>query len=109
MPTQFKLTTVSVLGSWNPSILTPEWLHKCGVIEALPVKRELTLDLATHRITFTADDLTWLVDQNRLELRLGAPGDVGRYASRILGLLPHTPVRGIGTNFVFLCPASEWA
>lgn len=108
MPTQFKLTTIIVLGAWNPSILTPAWLHKYKVIETLPDKPELNLEFATHRITFSAGDLTWSIDQSRLELRLKVLSDVGQYAARILGLLPHTPVRGIGTNFVFQCPASEW-
>lgn len=110
MATQFKLTTVVVLGAWNPSILTPDWLSKYKIIDSSPKEPpSLNLELAAHRLTFSVGGLNWSVDHTRLELRVNELRDVGQYAARILGLLSHTPVRSIGTNFVFLCPAGEWS
>jgi hypothetical protein len=34
--------------------------------------------------------------------------DCGVFVARVLSLLSHTPVRGVGINFVWTCPKNEW-
>jgi hypothetical protein len=44
MPVKQKMTSVAVLGAWNPAIINPEWLAQYKVIEK--VTKNITFELA---------------------------------------------------------------
>jgi hypothetical protein len=101
-------STIVVRGDWNPAIISPQWLLKYKVVESPPTNLGLITSAAGNRITFLSDKVTWVIDSTRLELRAREPVDLGSYAARLLGLLPHTPIRAIGVTFYFLCPVDKW-
>ena len=108
MPVKQKMTSVAVLGAWNPAIINPEWLAQYKVIEK--VTKNITFELAgpMGRLIFAIGDVRWEVDPTRLAVKAPKFKDCGGYIARILGLLPHTPVGAIGSTFVFACPLTDW-
>ena len=108
MPVTAKSTSVVVIGAWNSAIINPDWLAQYKVIEEVPTNISFGFGIPMNRLGFEIGDLRWEVDAVRLQVRALKFKDCGRYVARILGLLPHTPVSAIGTNFVFACPLTDW-
>ena len=104
-------STVVVLGAWNPAIIEPAWLHKHKVLDEEPPKElrwTVTLLPGAGGVRFETGGMTWLADAARLEIKGKDWRDCGVYAARVLGLLPHTPIHAVGTNFIFTCDIPEW-
>lgn len=94
------------IGSWNPAILSPQWVKhhlvpEAGqdVLLAIPMQ-----PMALPRLT--ADGVNIYPGNEQLVFDCVELGDealrkVGEKFGRICGLLPHTPVSAIGLNFRF--------
>jgi len=104
MAAEFDHTSVVIVGAWNPTIVSPQWLHKQGVVKRLPADpAELRLGFLpfARAIRFELGGMTWEVSDSRLVIRSDTMKNCGIYAAKVLKLLPHTPMQAIGTNFVF--------
>lgn len=99
---------IVVLGHWDPLILTPRWVG-----EHL-ASGEVNVELPAHarlppRLNF--DGVATLVVEGRLVVaphKADRPGLAAaeKMVVRLLELLPHTPVNGLGVNFQWLLPRS---
>ncbi len=102
------LLEVVAIGSFNPAIITPDWLHEVGVCQPDDAVAEGYTDWADEA-TFVAGGLAWEVDYGRLAVSTNKPrGDCGEVVAKVLRELPHTPVEAVGHNFHFTCPRAEW-
>ncbi len=94
-----------VRGNFNPYIVTPEWVAEQKLWQ--PKKAEVALAVLARGLQFRGDDIEWVVDNDRL-LVSSVNADCGELAARVLRLLPHTPVRAVGTNFTFVGEKDDW-
>jgi len=103
--------TVVLAGSFNPAILTPQWISRHGLQE--PVGQNFVVEMATQFgpiggiQRFTFGGISYSPNFNNITFFVGAADAVGRQrtcsaAARMLETLPHTPIQGVGFNFVFL-------
>ena len=103
-------TTLVIVGALNPVILTPPWVRQHGLAlqagEDFPVELQASLiggqgppRLKFDGINYTATsrNLTFLLAESSLEECAKAT----KCASLIFSELRHTPVQGVGFNFVF--------
>lgn len=96
---------ILIVGRWNPSVFSPEWIRS-NVIDseislAIPVG---DID-APPRISVSNVHLfpaRNLLDARPTEMDEGAFQSVGSVASKIVGLLPHTPLNASGINIRFV-------
>jgi hypothetical protein len=94
--------TVVILGSWNVSIFTPDWVKKYIFNDNI-VKAEILLD-NIFSIHLTADDFQIFVSPNRLAITNKIKEDVTfeqiqEIVIKLSEYLPHTPVSAFGINF----------
>jgi len=108
MPLELDLTSVVVLGAWNPAIINPAWLGRYKIVEEVPESLAMEFYTGGRRFRFSLGELDWRVDDSRLEIVSRDGRDCGSCAARILDLLPHTPIEAVGANFAFRCPREEW-
>ncbi len=99
-----------IVGAWNPAILNPQWI--CHEILGLPEGEEMPIQMefaavpgAPPRVTI--DDVTYIPAMDRLnlypkEFSVEKLTSVENQASRILEILPHTPIQAFGQNFEFI-------
>lgn len=103
-------TTIILVGSFNPGILSPTWVGVHGL--GIPAGQEFAVDMlaavgigAVPRYRFGGIDytagyanLTLNTDPSNV-----ANGELAAStAGKILEQLPHTPVNGVGFNFAFI-------
>lgn len=91
-----------ILGGWNPSIFTPEWVSKY-LFDGESVKIEFAVNFnAPQRIS--NENIRLIVENNKLNL---IPitisddnyGTIENLAVKLADYLPHTPVTAFGINF----------
>jgi hypothetical protein len=111
-------TTVVLAGAFNPSILTPPWVAVHGLghpvgqdfqVEMLaPVAGAGQARFAFDGISYSAGFTSFLLLVNGAQVAQSERA-VGA-AANILAQLPHTPVTGVGFNFVYLVeqPSAEF-
>ena len=99
--------SIVVLGAWNPSIFTPEWVvsnladgETCDVQMAFPIDDPT----APRRITF--EGINFFPGRRQINLSpttpdLGGMKKCSAILVKILALLVHTPVSSAGVNFSF--------
>ena len=103
-------TTVVIAGSFNPAILSPQWMGK-NVFDP-PVVGDFPVEVMTQVLgagtptRFNAPGLSYSPSFQGLTLYLEGLDSAGcqrvcDMAARILNLLPHTPVTAVGFNFGF--------
>ena len=103
----FKLTNqnIVVLGSFNPAILQPAWLIKCGIIkEEKEVNWKLPLGAVIAPAIFEYGNLEWAVNFDKFQLSDKTDDgmvDLGKTVIHTFKELKHTPVRASGHNFIF--------
>lgn len=92
-------------GHWDALIFTPDWI-RTHVASAKEVGVDLpTVAALPPRLIF--DGIYLLVVENKLLLGARKPDDAAlghmeEAASRVLKLLPHTPLTATGVNFAFV-------
>lgn len=94
------------LGNWNKKIFTPNWVS--STLFNLPQGKEFqgVVDPTEFEFGFLYEQLLVLPKDNSLEIKLETINKTTvEYApellNRILTLLPHTPIKGIGINIKF--------
>lgn len=112
MALTLELAQTVAIGAFNPSIITPDWLVRFGVypkegeygVRLVPLDGGVAFDFEVE-----SGSVQWQVDLQRLSVSTSDPGfDCGQAISRVLKLLPHTPVQAIGHNFHFSMSREEW-
>jgi hypothetical protein len=112
MPNPMPLRLVKVnsvaIGTFNMYIVRPAWLVKEGIIpEGTSLKLDIGLDEATTRISVQEPRTQWLVTPSRLMIESdNARENCGKILWEVLSRLPHTPLRALGSNFIFEADAS---
>ncbi len=108
VPPTLELAQTVAIGAFNPYIITPEWLVRFGFyskdeeVNVRPV-------LLGEGTAFDFGCVQWQVDHQRLSVASsGRSVDCGETVSRVLALLPHTPVKALGHNFHFSASKEEW-
>ena len=103
-------TAIVLAGIWNPAILNPSWLlryvHDIPTGQGLPVQLEQAVMPAGQPTRYGIGDIKYTPSRNQLVLQPVSvtPENlnlVQEKTRRILTLLPHTPVAGLGQNFQF--------
>ena len=99
--------TVAV-GAFNPYVITPPWLVKFGICAREDESNVRMVPLG-EGAAFEFGPAEWQVDGQRLSVSsVDRAVDCGDLVSRVLALLPHTPVRAVGHNFQFTATKAEW-
>ena len=106
MAAQLDHTSAVVRGFWNPFIITPDWLRKCGVVEGTLEPKPLPASEAPF--AFELGALRWEPGPDRLAIISTRGENCGLYAKRVLDHLPHTPIQAIGINFVYKAVIEAW-
>lgn len=106
----FGENSLILVGAWNPAILSPSWMGR--EVFDIPAGTEIPVQMefasvpgAVPRVTIQG--ISYVPAQDRLsfyinELTLERLETIENYLSRILEILPHTPIRAFGENFEFL-------
>lgn len=109
----FKLTRANIIvpGAWNSRIFNPMWLIKNFDLESHPnfnkkiglgfnfEERDVKFDFCGISLTPTINNLTFQInDFHQFEDKCNFTETI---LKKIILLLPHTPIKGIGFNFVF--------
>lgn len=116
MELQSDKTTMVIAGAWNPAILTPKWIaqHALGFPpdRDFQVGVELPIQEFGQAPRFTFESLTVMATSATLLFALSADTRTQvkktfEVAAKVLELLPHTPVSGVGVNFMFADTAAD--
>jgi len=99
-----------VVGAWNPAILSPAWILEEVLgypsVQDVPVQMEFASVPGTMpKVTIEGISYTPALDRFNLypnELTDARLTSVENQVSRILEIVPHTPVRAFGENFEFV-------
>jgi hypothetical protein len=104
------LLTIKIVGSWNTSIFKPEWINNFLFDNKdLNKKIGILIDFDENEIGYELDNLKLLPKSNELAIVIEKDkiSEKSIYLAtevfiRILSLLPHTPIKGIGFNVDYL-------
>ncbi|WP_292759306.1 hypothetical protein [Methylophaga sp. UBA2689] len=101
--------SIVVLGAWNPSIFSPEWIKKflVNIEEGEEIEIAFPLDDATAPRKISFKEISIFPGRKKMDLIPIVPSkDNLEFCQSILvtlfNILPHTPVSGFGINFGFL-------
>jgi len=105
MPLEILEASVVVLGSFNPPIITVDWLLSNSLIGKgdADVARASEEFVVSRQVTkFETDAVRVQVLENQLSINSVGPVNpaLGDLAMSVLMLLPHTPVTALGLNFM---------
>lgn len=107
VPLTLELAQTVAIGAFNPYVITPDWLVKYGIC----LKDDLNVRLVAigEGAAFQFGPVEWQVDNRRLSVSSAQrDADCGGMVSRVLSLLPHTPVQAVGHNFHFTAAKDEY-
>lgn len=100
--------TLVIAGAWNPAILSPNWVAKeileLPVDDNFQVGMQLAVNDPSQPIGFQFEGIAYAPALNILMFRLLPDLETEKaieVAAKILELLPHTPVSGVGFNLVY--------
>lgn len=105
MPLSLENAQTLALGPFNPHIIMPEWLVKNGVCADEEV--EIRFQPLSQGLAFSFKDVQWQIDF-RLLMVASRKENCGDIVAKVVGLLPHTPVRAVGNNFHYACTKEDW-
>jgi len=108
MPIELQQTSIVMLGSWNPAIISPAWLYTQAVVAKLPPETQFGFQPLNRSIRFELAGMSWEASDSRLAITCSAMKNCGTYAAKVLNLLRHTPIQAVGTNFVFQSALDDW-
>ena len=103
-------TSLVVAGAWNPAILTPAWVLQHGLGRQEPSQVQVFMPAGFGGVfelpRYVLDQFTYVVRPDSLVLTptQHTPGSleaVERSVFKMLEVLRHTPVNGVGHNFEF--------
>ncbi len=101
--------TLVIAGSWNPAILSPNWVAKEVLQVAahtdFQVGMQVSINDPSQPVGFQFEGISYAPALNVLVFQLLPDLEHQKSieaAAKILELLPHTPITGIGFNFGFL-------
>jgi hypothetical protein len=104
--------TIVLVGNWNSRIFTPNWVGQ-QLFEGGKIQLEVPIQ-AMSFLRYNTKDLLLIPQDDRLIIGVKTTKDeifqgAENIARKVLGLLPHTPIRSFGINFGFLeeDPSSE--
>lgn len=94
--------TIVVVGNWNVSIFSPEWVGK-NIFDRKSITLEVGIEPELPR-RLTVDDVVVIPQSSRLMVTLSKIDDITLKrmedaVCKILQLLSHTPVSAVGVNF----------
>ncbi|WP_422932209.1 hypothetical protein [Singulisphaera sp. PoT] len=112
VPLTLELAQAVAIGAFNPYVVTPEWLVRFGVY---PKKGQCRFRLVplgngtAFEFKHGSAQIDWQVDNQKLSVASADRSiDCGMTVSKVLELLPHTPVQAIGHNFHFSATKEDW-
>jgi hypothetical protein len=105
VPLSLETAQTLALGPFNPHIITPEWLVKNKVCEDAEV--EIRFIPLSQGLAFSFKEVQWQID-SRLLMVASRKANCGELVAKVVGLLPHTPVRAVGNNFHYACGKEDW-
>lgn len=107
------LNTLLIIGSWNSSIFTPEWVTRY-LLDGEELKVEFPVLSSSTSLRFSTSKLVFFIEGNKLiikeatseteEEHLRLIEEIGR---KIIQMLPHTPISAFGINFAFELELNE--
>src|SRR3954465_5160936 len=96
------------IGAFNPYVITPAWLVKYSICTRDEEVNVRMVPLG-EGAAFEFGPIQWQIDGQRLSVSSADRNvDCGNLVSRVLDLLPHTPVQAMGHNFQFTATKEEW-
>lgn len=106
-------TNLVLVGAWNPKILTPAWLkhNQFTTLESIQVLVAISNPLAPIQLTLEKVKLN--ISTAKIIISAVTPDvsltDIEEFAEKLLALLPHTPITGIGYNLCYMdeAPSAE--
>jgi len=108
VPPKLELAQTVAIGAFNPYIITPEWLVRFGFYLRDDEVKIRMVPLG-EGASFEFRRVQWQVDNQRLIVSsTDRTVDCGGTVSKVLDLLPHTPVQAVGHNFHFSATKEEW-
>jgi hypothetical protein len=108
VPLTLELAQTVVVGAFNPYVITPDWLVRFGFYREDEGVNVRLVPLG-QGAAFEVGCVEWQVDNQRLSVASSERSeDCGGTVSRVLSLLPHTPVQALGHNFHFSATREEW-
>ena len=105
MPLSLESAQTLAIGWFNPHIVTPEWLVNNEVCEDAEV--EVRFIPLSQGVAFSFKDVQWQID-SRLLMASSRKENCGGLISKIIKLLPHTPIRAVGNNFHYAASREDW-
>lgn len=102
MPFELAGRNITVAGEFNSAIIQPRWLVAQGLLGDGQVEVLISDSPGMPRV-FKFQGFKWEVGRDRLVLTCveAKHSDPGCEIAKILGKLPHTPITGLGHNFLF--------
>jgi hypothetical protein len=113
MPLKLDLAQTVVVGAFNRRVITLEWLIRFGVYPS-HVSAYARFDSDEGETSFAIREgpssKDWDIDAERLSVTSPDPdADCGQDVSKVLELLPHTPVYAVGHNIRYVASRAEWS
>ena len=105
MPLSLESAQTLALGPFNPYIIDPGWLIRHEICKEGEV--ELRILPLSNGLTFSFSGVQWQVDFRHL-MADSTQANCGELVAQVVGLLKHTPVRGVGNNFRYACGTDDW-
>lgn len=98
-------SSIVVIGDFNPAIFTPDWLEKYGLLgnaDAELARRDASSVISHHATRFETDwFILQVLEQNfSLTSKGSVRPNLKDIVSGIFSLVPHTPVKALGLNFM---------
>jgi hypothetical protein len=106
VPLSLETAQTLALGHFNPHIITPEWLVKNKVCDDAEVELRFGPVLGPG-LAFRFKEVQWLIDFQMLSVS-SRKENCGDLVAKVVGRLPHTPVRAVGNNFNYACVKKDW-
>ncbi len=111
-------SNIVLVGGFNPNIIVPAWLNRQKVVDERP-DEVLVETLFEHGISqfspgapkmirFKLDGERWEVSFDRVLIGSNTAQSPADKFTKLLELLPHTPVRAVGINFKLRCDRTSW-
>ncbi len=97
--------TLVVLGAWNIAIFTPEWVKNNILLENQEARVLVPMNIGCS-LRFETEYYSFFIEGERLSFTINKEEESSyifaiQTLRNIIQKLPHTPVRALGTNFVF--------